>query len=187
MTYKGIARGDTSYRHFTFTDEDILIENGITYYKVNYGKNKLEGPEAEDEIGYLKYDDIIFLGGNRPAQMKVEEPKVKTKNEPEVEPKKENETKPTKKSSGRPKKVKEEQPKIEVVSKNETTQWISGTDCSDRFEYRVCEFNSKNIDELESGLNKYGNEGWELCGFDTNKSLFSEMTIITILKRKRIE
>lgn len=183
MTYKGIARGDTSYRHFTFTDEDILIENGITYYKVNYGKNKLEGPEAEDEIGYLKYDDIIFLGGNRPGQVKTEEPKVENKIEPKVEPK-ENETKPAKKSPGRPKKVKEEQPKIETVSKNETIQWVSGTD---RFEYRVCEFNSKNIDELESELNKYGNEGWELCGFDTNKSLFSEMSIITILKRKRTE
>lgn len=180
MTYKGIARGDANYRHFTFTDDDTILKNGITYYKVNYGKDKLEGPDAEDEIGYFKYEDIIFLGGNRPKQANVETPK-KESTEPKVE------TKVVKKSPGRPKKVKEERPKTEeVVPTPEPTQYVFGLE-SELFEYKVCEFHSKNIDDLQNELNEYGNEGWELCGFDTNKSLFSEMNIITIMKRKRIE
>ena len=64
---RGIEKGDKDLRHFTFDDEDYVVRGGIYYYKVNYGKNKLEGEAAEDEIGFVECSKVITLGGRKPS------------------------------------------------------------------------------------------------------------------------
>lgn len=163
MEFKGIARGDSKFRHFTFNDDDVVVRNGVQYYKVNYGKNAIEGEYAEDEIGYVACDKVMTLGGRKPKQIKPisTEPKP----EPVSKTKKEVKTKTSKKKS-----------EVQITETN--------PDC-DKFEYNVIELNSNDIDELRSNLNDQGNEGWEMCGFDTNKNLFGGIQIIAVFKRKR--
>ena len=66
MKIKGIAKGDKDLRHFTFDDNDYIEKEGHYYYKVNYGKNPLEGEGAEDEIGFIECDKVMPLGGQKP-------------------------------------------------------------------------------------------------------------------------
>ena len=75
MKIKGIAKGDKDLRHFTFDDNDYVEKEGQYYYKVNYGKNPLEGEGAEDEIGFIECDKVIPLGGQKPKpiQNKVQQ------------------------------------------------------------------------------------------------------------------
>lgn len=182
MTYKGIARGDSAYRHFTFDDTDVLEKDGDMLYKVNYGKNALEGDYAEDEIGYVRCSDVIFLGGKKPD---LPQPQNK---QTETVPEK---TKPvkvakTEKKSAKTKKTKEkvvETPAIKILEQPEWNPTIG--QCI--FEYTYKEFHTEDIKRLQELLNVYGNEGWEMCGFDTNKSLLGEMSIFAVFKRRKVE
>lgn len=170
MKLKGIARGDHGFRHFTFDDEDVILKNNVYYYKVNYGKNPLEGEYGEEEIGYVPCENVMCIGGKkpRPVIMKEEpkpevvEQKTSTVSEPVVEePKK----------RGRPSKKVQES--------------VSTYTGDNTFEYIVEEFHTSEIPTFQSQLNEKGKEGWELCGFDSTKSLFGEIDMIAIFKRKR--
>ena len=170
MTITGIARGDKDLRHFTFDDEDYVVKGGVYFYKVNYGKNKLEGEYAEDEIGYVECDKIIPLGGLKPKPIPGRDAKktpVKTTEMPQ------NESKPKKTRTSK------------AAKTNENTGTLTTFTSPGTFEYKVEEIKASKIKDLESQLNEKGQEGWELCGFDTNKSLFGEIHIVAVFKRKR--
>lgn len=166
---RGIEKGDKDLRHFTFDDEDYVVRGGIYYYKVNYGKNKLEGEAAEDEIGFVECDKIIALGGKkpRPIQRKTNEVQAPVSEVQQVqEPKK----------RGRPTKT----TKLEPVS---GTIPVAVGACA--YEYYVTELKSQDVQSLQNELNRLGSEGWELCCYDVDRSIFSATHIRAIFKRKR--
>lgn len=166
---RGIEKGDKDLRHFTFDDEDYVVRGGIYYYKVNYGKNKLEGDAAEDEIGFVECDKIIALGGKkpRPIQRKTNEVQAPVSEVQQVqEPKK----------RGRPAKA----TKLEQVS---GTIPVAAGACA--YEYYVVELKVQDVQSLQNELNNLGSEGWELCCYDVDRSIFSATHIRAIFKRKR--
>ena len=171
MEIKGIAKGDKDMRHFTFDDDDYVVKGGVYYYKVNYGKNALEGEYGEDEINYIECSKVIPLGGRKPKP-------IPTKNStPVVEtPVQVQQVTQEPKKRGRPAKVVKTEPSSETF--NVATN-------PDTFEYFVTSLKAENITELQNQLNENGNNGWELCGFDTNKTLFGSIHIVAIFKRKR--
>lgn len=185
MLHKGITRGDNKYRHFTFNDEDIVTRGRVKYYKVNYGKNKLEGEFAEDEIGFVPCDNVIILGQKPKPATPAPTPVV----EPEPEPVKDEKPKKTSKKTTEPKAEKKttkkttRTTKVEILPVENETIPVAIEDF--KYEYSVKEIFSDNITELENQLNDMGNDGWEMCGFDTNRNLLGKIHIISIFKRKR--
>jgi len=173
MVIKGIAKGDKDLRHFTFEDDDYVVRGGVYYYRVNYGKNKLEGEYAEDEIGYVECSKVIPLGGRKPRP-------IPGKEKPEtVKEVKETVEVVEKPKRGRPAKVTKTEPGKETIP-------VSTSDTPGTFEYLVNEIKVDHIEDFQDKLNRRGNEGWELCGFDTNRySLFGDIHIIAVFKRKR--
>ena len=166
---RGIEKGDKDLRHFTFDDEDYVVRGGIYYYKVNYGKNKLEGEAAGDEIGFVECDRIIALGGKkpRPIQRKTNTVQAPVSEVQQVqEPKK----------RGRPAKA----TKLEQVS---GTIPVAAGACA--YEYYVAELKVQDVQSLQNELNGLGSEGWELCCYDVDRSIFSATHIRAIFKRKR--
>lgn len=194
MTYKGIQKGDKDYRHFTFDENDFIVKNNIRYYKVNYGKNKLEGPNAEDEIGYIDAPNIIVLGGKKPSFSNLVQPEPVVEEKPvEISnPEQEKETKVSKKPQeqkrpvGRPKKIKPDTDQITTVSSEVSKTLLSGLNTvkKDIFEYTVKELVVKDIDTLKEQLNILGLDGWEMCGFDTYRTLFTDIRIMVIFKKR---
>lgn len=169
MELKGIAKGDKDLRHFTFNDEDYVEQNGVYYYKVNYGKNKLEGEGAEDEIGYVPVDKVMTLGGRKPKPIPGREPEM-----------------PATVSETPQKEVKTRKPRTTKVDKMElNTETLGVFTGPGIFEYKVEEIKANKVKELEKQLNAFGQEGWEVCGTDSNKSLFGEIHIVVIMKRRR--
>lgn len=168
MIITGIEKGDKDLRHFTFDDGDYEVRGGVYFYKVNYGKNKLEGEYAEDEISYVRCDKVIPLGGKKPKPI----PQKKTEVAQVVE------TKPVeeKPKRGRPSKV------TKLPETNEVIQVKQ--DGAVQYEYLVSEFEIDDALDLQKGLNKLGSEGWELCCCDFDKSLFTNK-VRTVFKRKR--
>ena len=174
MVIKGIAKGDKDLRHFTFDDGDYVVRGGVYYYKVNYGKNKLEGEYGEDEISYVECSKVIPLGGRKPKPI----PELTAKNEPIYHPVEEPEFQEVKKRGRKP--------KVDKVESNSEVIPVATSDTPGLYEYLVNEIKADNIEEFQDKLNRRGNEGWELCGFDTNRySLFGDIHIIAVFKRKR--
>ena len=174
MVIKGIAKGDKDLRHFTFDDGDYVVRGGIYYYKVNYGKNKLEGEYGEDEISYVECSKVIPLGGRKPKPI----PELAAKNEPIYQPVEEPGSQEVKKRGRKP--------KVDKVESSSETIPVATSDTPGLYEYLVNEIKADNIEEFQDKLNRRGNEGWELCGFDTNRySLFGDIHIIAVFKRKR--
>lgn len=169
MKIKGIAKGDKDLRHFTFDDNDYMEKEGKYYYKVNYGKNPLEGEGAEDEIGFIECDKVIPLGGQKPKPIQSKVQKEESK-PVQVQEKK----------RGRPAKVTKLDAGSETVGVSVNLLDKSGT-----FEYVVSQFNIGNPGEFQDKLNEMGEQGWEMCGFSPYKSLFGDAHIITVFKRKR--
>lgn len=178
MKYKGIEKGDQKFRHFTFDDQDYIQKNGVYYYRVNYGKSKLEGADAEDEIGYVACNKVMPIGGKGPATIPGQEKKEETPEQKvtavRLDPPPSAVEKPKR---GRPPKVKVAEPS------NETIPVAQGG--VQKFEYYVTNLLFGKSEELQNMLNEMGNEGWELCGFESNKTLFSNPNIIAVFKRKR--
>lgn len=163
MIFKGILRGDHTFKHFTFDDSEIIMKNGEYYCKANYGKNPLEGEDADEDISYVPYSQVMVIGGKKPTLPSAEKPKTET---PKVStPKKEI------KKVGRPKK--------EVITNT------SVPENADKFEYYVDEFHLDDVHELQRKLNELGDDGWELCGFDSYKGIFKDVSLVSIFKRKR--
>ena len=183
MKLNGIEKGDKDLKHFTFDDEDYVVRGGVYYYKVNYGKNPLEGEYGEEETSYVQCDKVITLGGKKPRPIGKKqdvEQKVAVKPEPEPKPESEPEQKTTKR--GRPVKVVKTQPSSETIS----VQMGGDLPRISTYEYLVLEMKVNDAEELQVALNERGAEGWELCGFDTNKgTLFGSIRVVAIFKRKR--
>ena len=171
MELRGIAKGDKELRHFTFDDGDYVVRGGVYYYKVNYGKNKLEGEYSEDEIGYVECDKVITLGGKKPKPIPGRQKEVP------AQVKTETVEKPAARR-GRPPKVKKEE-----VSKETIPMVVEGGVW--KFEYYVAYLDAESKDGLEDELNQLGDSGWELCGFDTNRGVFGSMKIVAVFKRRR--
>lgn len=162
MEFKGILRGDHTFRHFTFDDSEIIQKNGEFYCKANYGKNPLEGDDADDEITYVPYKQVMVVGGKKPNLPIIEKPNVEVQKTTQ---------KPTNKKVGRPK-------------KNDVMPVVV-PDGVKKFEYYVDEFHLGDVHELQRKLNELGENGWELCGFDSYKGLFTDVNLVGIFKRKR--
>jgi len=167
MEIRGIAKGDKELRHFTFDDTDYTIRGGVYYYKVNYGKNTLEGEYAEDEIGFVECDKVIPLGGKKPAPIPGRTKTIDDVVNDVVE----------KPKRGRPAKV------TKTKGNNETIP-VSVEGVS-TYEYYVAEMKITDVQDLQGSLNELGSKGWELCCYDVDKSLFSNTHIRMIFKRKR--
>jgi len=175
MEIKGIAKGDKDLRHFTFDDNDYVVRGGVYYYKVNYGKNKLEGEYGEDEISYVECTKVIPLGGKKPKPI----PGLVAKTKPV-------EQKPVVEEPVQEVKKRGRKPKVDKVEPGTETIPVATSDTPGLYEYLVNEIKADNIEEFQDKLNRRGNEGWELCGFDTNRySLFGDIHIIVVFKRKR--
>lgn len=172
MKIRGIKKGDKDLRHFTFDDGDVVERAGTYMYKVLYDKNPLEGEYAEEEVGYIECDKVIPLGGRKPK------PIVKKEEKPKVE------IPATVKSAGTVEKPKRGRPP--KVTKPEP---VSGTipvavgACA--YEYYVAELKVQDVQSLQNELNGLGSEGWELCCYDVDRSIFSATHIRAIFKRKR--
>lgn len=170
MVVKGIKKGDNSMKKFTFDDTDYIEKDGHYYYKVNYGKNKLEGEYAEDEIGYVEVTQVLPLGGVKLTSI----PELQQRSAPmsyvPVEEAPRVEEKPKR---GRPPKAKTE------------TVPAAPQGGVQKYDYHVTYLDADNRDSLEAELNKLGDAGWELCGFDTNRGMFGTMKIVAVFKRKR--
>lgn len=169
MILKGLQKGDNKLRKFTFNDEEYVEKDGRYYYKVNYGKNKLEGEYAEDEIGYVEVSKVLTLGGMKPKPI----PELQTPEPVQVTVAKQDE----KPKRGRPPKVKSQE-----VS-NET--YPVAQPGAAKFEYFVTGLDAKDEKELQNKLNSLGQEGWEMCGMESIRSLFGNIHIVVVLKRKR--
>ena len=172
---KGIEKGDKDLRHFTFDDEDYVERAGVYYYKVNYGKNKLEGDAAEDEIGFVECSKVITLGGRKPSFI----PGVEKKDNSPMQYLPPNTTPTTAtepKKRGRPAKVTKPEPA------NGTFPVAEGVYT---YEYYVAELKVQDVQSLQNELNGLGSEGWELCCYDVDRSIFSATHIRAIFKRKR--
>ena len=175
MKIRGIERGDKSLRHFTFDDDVYKPINGVYCYSVTYDKNKLEGEYGEEETGYVPCDKVMPLGGRKPKpipgvteQKETPVQKVQTVQTPVPEPEP--------KKRGRPAKA----TKLEQVS---GTIPVAAGACA--YEYYVAELKVQDVQSLQNELNGLGSEGWELCCYDVDRSIFSATHIRAIFKRKR--
>ena len=176
MVIKGIEKGDKDLRHFTFDDGDYVVKGGVYYYKVNYGKNKLEGEYGEDEISFVRCDKVIPLGGKKPKSI----PELEAKKEPVTLTPVQDET-PTQEPKKRGRKA-----KVDVVgSEVPSSGAVILPDTIGTFEYEVRQFTYTSVGELNESLNKMGLQGWELCGFSPYKPFFEDPYIIAVFKRKR--
>ena len=178
MKFKGIQKGDQNFRHFTFDENDYIKKDGIYYYRVNYGKNKLEGPDAEDEIGYVPCAKVMPIGGKGPSSIPGEEKKPDTAPMQYMPPTPtpQQEVKPEPKKRGRPAKVKALEPSNEV---------LTTAPQEEKFEYMVENLSMDNSEDLKRFLNDWGNDGWELCWFEPERSIFGSYKARAIFKRKR--
>ena len=167
MKIRGIKKGDKDLRHFTFDDvDDVTIRGGVYMYKVTYDKNPLEGEYGDEEIGYIECDKVIPLGGKKPKS-------ITPQKDTEDTTKEHIEKQPTKK--GR-------KPKVETIS-----EISKDVVCSKetKYEYLVTDIKAQSTEKLQMILNEYGDDYWELCGFDTTKNLFGLIHITAFFKRKR--
>lgn len=159
MIRKGILKGDKSFRKFTFDDEKCV--NGK--YECTYPKDALENNEFSDqEVLWLSESDMLVIGG--PIKKKGPEQKPVQKNEQE------------KRKPGRPKKV------VNVIPPPPAL--TPSSDGLDKYEYLVEESQMSNVNSLQERLNELGDAGWEMCGFETMKQMFS-VNMVMIFKRKR--
>lgn len=191
MKIRGIERGDKNLRHFTFDDEIYKPINGVYCYQVTYDKNKLEGEYAENETGYVPCNKVMPLGGKKPKPIPGVnkknpetlggEKKVESVNQKDIVygPSNVNNTTPVveKPKRGRPPKVKKVEGSTETIP--------VAVDGTSAYEYYVAEMKITDTQELQDSLNELGSQGWELCCYDVDRSLFSNVHITMIFKRKR--
>ena len=171
MEIRGLKKGSNDLRKFTFNDEEYIQKDGKFYYKVNYGKNALEGEYAEDEIGYVEVTQVIPLGGKKPKPIpELQQAAVAVT--PQVE-------QPVEKPKrGRP-------PKVNKLEQSQETIQVAPQEGTPKFEYYVSELTFTNSANLQELLNKLGEEGWELCGFEGSRNMFAATHIVAVFKRKR--
>ena len=173
MVLKGLQKGDKKIRKFTFDDEEYIEKDGKYYYKVNYGKNSLEGEYAEDEIDYIEVTQVIPLGGKKLKP--IPELQKPTAAVAPQEPQPQQVEKPKR---GRP-------PKIKTLEGSNETIQVATQEGTPKFEYYVTELTFTNSANLQELLNKLGEEGWELCGFEGSRNMFAATHIVAVFKRKR--
>ena len=184
----GIAKSDPEYRKFYF-DDTIMNTSNPPRYKVWY-------VDDESDIDYILCSDVFTL---KLCEKPVKKPELKS--EPVEESVTTIETTPEpietpvetpKKTSGRKKKPTSEivtsQPVSTITIPEPQSQPVFMTQKAIKYEYKVLEVEMKeNIEsELETLLNKYGEEHWELIKVTDYKSgtLFNSVSkLMCIFKR----
>ena len=182
----GFDKKDILCRNFYFDDSEILTSNPPRY-KVWY-------VDDENEFEYVLCSNVFVL---KPApkdkqkntitpvkeikqnNVKVKETtitdisdtsnnviSVNNDNQFKVEQSIEPET-PVKKKPGRKKK--------------ETTPIIQTNEIR-KFEYIVIDEDMRDVEDIQTMLNNYGKDGWELCGFEIYRDGFIKNSILCVLK-----
>ena len=172
MEIRGLKKGSNDLRKFTFNDEEYIQKDGKFYYKVNYGKNALEGEYAEDEIGYVEVTQVIPLGGKKPKPIpELQQATVAVT--PQVE-------QPVEKPKrGRP-------PKVNKLEQSQETVQVAPQEGTPKFEYHVDSLKVESAEKLKEILNSWGELGWELCWVEHQSiQLIGGPTLYCIFKRKR--
>ena len=177
----GIDKSNNSFRKFYFDDSQVLTSNPPKY-KIWY---------VDDEEDYTFIEcSKVFAIKNAPDEMQQTSPSpsiekidgtdlvakeptpiITTKEEIEKNNIVVDQPKP-KRKPGRPKKVSEPTP--------------SPTTKMSKFEYKILDEPIDDLDDFENMLNEYGDDGWEVCGFEIYKIggiLSTNMNMICILKR----
>ena len=169
MVIKGLQKGDKKLRKFTFNDEEYIEKNGKYYYKVNYGKNNLEGEYAEDEIDYIEVTQVIPLGGRKLKPIpELQKPEPVQVVNTEEKPKR-----------GRP-------PKVKTLEVSNQTIPVAPQDGIPKFEYHVDSLKVESAEKLKEILNSWGELGWELCWVEHQSiQLIGGPTLYCIFKRRR--
>ncbi len=175
MVLKGLQKGDKKIRKFTFDDEEYIEKDGKYYYKVNYGKNSLEGEYAEDEIDYIEVTQVIPLGGKKlkPIPELQKPTAVAAPQEPQLQ-------QVEKPKRGRPPKVTKLDPGTGTLPVKTVLE-----EGDVQFEYLV---ENVDIDEpktLKDTLNSWGALGWELCWMESIRNIFGGTKATAIFKRKK--
>lgn len=206
----GFDKTDPNYQKFFFDDDTVLTSNPPKY-KVWYMDDN--GDIDYSNVDYVVCSNVFYL---KPATIQLpqkQQPKIEhvqpqkvegtlTSTEPISEstikipeqPKttidlNEVEIIPQKKKRGRPKK--------ETKTSESTTHVLPSGICVGhvdyklehpeyKYEYKVIEESFFNDEDIEKILNEYGEERWELCGFEIYKTgLIQSNRIIMILKRRK--
>lgn len=192
MVKIGIDKTDPLGRKFYFDDSMVLTSNPPKY-KVSY-------VDDESDIDYILCKDVFVLKpapANKQPQPKEHTHTVNVKeniNNVQVIDKNtlskstirvpentsitteenNNVVEKQKKKPGRKKKEPTVENEVNVDTSNEIRN----------FEYIVIDEHFNDSDELQDMLNKYGQDGWELCGFEIYKSgLINPNSILCVLKR----
>lgn len=187
----GIDKTDLTFRHFYFDDEQILTSNPPKY-KVWYDENM-------EDVSYILCSNVISLKKKKPEPKPIDEPVIKVEesitavklddniistNNVQTFEFQDIVNDAPKRKRGRPKGSTKKQPITNITTHN-----IEKVVENVKYEYCVIsdEFNSKL--ELETQLNMYGSDGWELCGFEIYKQklISTNLEILCILKRKIVE
>lgn len=182
----GFDKRDSEFRKFYFDDDEITSTNPPKYI-VKYIDN-------EKDIDYIECDNVFYL---KPANIQdnknkeIDTDKSLDFKKSEIEIKSEPKHVQKKSEVDIKSEVKEEQPKKKrtyvkkkSVEKEET---IVKEKKFDKIEYKVIDEAFTSDDDIQNMLNTYGEEGWELCGFDIYHTglVKSNTNIICILKKWR--
>lgn len=182
----GFDKRDIEFRKFYFDDDEVTSSNPPKYV-VRYIDN-------EKDIDYIECDNVFYLKPvniqenkhneiNLDKSLEVEKPEIDDNSKLKLT---------QKKSDGDIKDEVKEEPikkkrtytKKKLIEKEES---IVKENKSDKIEYKVIDEIFTSDDDIQNMLNTYGEEGWELCGFDIYHTglVKSNTNIICILKKWR--
>lgn len=177
MLYIGFSKSDFQSRKFYYDDELVLTSNPPRY-KITY-------VDDETDIDYIDCSDVFCLKPVKPKSEQV----VKKENKKTI-------TEPTNTISSnidstqtdkQVDKISIEQKEniLKIDTPNVPQHLDLKVDLVSIFEYKV--INEQFVDDinLEHMLNKHGEDGWELCGFNMYRTGISKTNIICILKKNK--
>lgn len=181
----GFSRQDPESRKFYFDDSQVLTSNPPKY--------KIWYVDDETDIDYIECSKVFYL---KPAKIERNKPKPVVKKEEPQQPITSEpiviETKPEtpKKKPGRKKKVSTSTdilptptPSMDILP-TPTTSVIFDKNIT--YEYKVIDESFENTEDLQDTLNGLGEDGWELCGFETYRTnLFNKPTSAVCVLRRR--
>lgn len=192
----GIDKRDPSYRHFYYDDSKVLTSNPPKY-EVHY-------VDDESDIDYVECSCVIKIK-DAPTEDDLNQKLTKIEIDSNHDGKKDititsdaadvsnvldniiNNDSNEQKKRGRKKKVVDETKVIlDKKQKNEDKVSIDfSTLLNVKFEYRIFDIDFSSSSELTDLLNKYGNDGWELCGTELyNEGLiFDKKKIFCVMKK----
>ena len=184
MVKIGFDKTDFENRKFYFDDTEVLMSNPPKY-KVWYVDN-------EHDVDYVLCSNVFVL---KLAPKDKQKNNVSEKQEIHVS----SPTKSITKTSDKQEtikvepveteaKINESEPPVKKKpgrKKKEQTNITQISDETRKFAYKVIDVHIMDIEEIQNMLNEYGQDGWELCGFEVYKNgLIKPNSILCVLKRK---